>query len=181
VMTSQDVIHSLSIPSFRIKQDVLPGRYTTLLFTANRPGEYHLFCTQFCGTSHSLMVGRVVVMEPAAFEDWLSAHATAPTMAARGAQLYRQLGCDGCHGAQATVHAPRLEGLFGTQVRLRDGRSVLADERFIRDAIISPSEDVPAGYEANMPSFRGQIGEEEMLQIIEYLKSLGNATQEVVP
>jgi len=181
VMTSQDVIHSLSIPGFRIKQDVLPGRYTTLLFTANRPGEYRLFCTQFCGSSHSLMVGRVVVMEPAAFEGWLSAHATAPTMAARGAQRYRQLGCGGCHGAQAAVRAPRLEGLFGTQVQLRDGRSVLADERFIRDAILLPTQDVPAGYEANMPSFRGQVSEEDLLEIIEYVKSLGNATQEVVP
>jgi cytochrome c oxidase subunit II len=181
VMTSQDVIHSLSIPDFRVKQDVLPGRYTTLLFTANRTGEYRLYCTQFCGTSHSLMVGRVVVMEPAAFEGWLSAHATAPTMAARGGQRYRQLGCGGCHGAQAAVRAPRLEGLFGTQVQLRDGRSVLADERFIRDAILSPTQDVPAGYEANMPSFRGQVSEEELLEIIEYVKSLGNATQEVVP
>ncbi len=181
LMTSQDVIHSLSIPDFRIKQDVLPGRYTTLWFTANRPGEYRLFCTQFCGTSHSNMVGRVVVMEPAAFEGWLSAHANVPTMAARGAQRYRQLGCSGCHGAQATVRAPRLEGLFGTQVQLRDGRTVLADERFIRDAVLLPNQDVPAGYDANMPSFRGQIGEEELLEIIEYVKSLGNSTQEVVP
>ena len=150
VMTSQDVIHSLSIPDFRVKQDVLPGRYTTLWFTANRPGEYHLFCTQYCG-------------------------------AARGAQRYRQLGCSGCHGAQATVHAPRLEGLFGRPVQLHDGRFVLADERFIRDAVLLPTQDVPAGYEANMPSFRGQIGEEELLEIIEYIKSLGNATQEVAP
>jgi len=181
VMTSQDVIHSLSVPDFRIKQDVLPGRYTTLWFTANRPGEYRLYCTQFCGTSHSNMVGRVVVMEPAEFEGWLSAHANVPTMAARGAQRYRQLGCSGCHGAQAAVRAPRLEGLFGTRVQLRDGRSVLADERFIRDAVLLPNQDVPAGYEANMPSFRGQIGEEELLEIIEYVKSLGNSTQEVTP
>jgi cytochrome c oxidase subunit II len=181
VMTSQDVIHSLSIPAFRVKQDVLPGRYTTLWFTANRPGEYHLFCTQYCGASHSHMVGRVVVMEPAAFKGWLSAHANVPTMAARGAQRYRQLGCSGCHGAQATVHAPRLEGLFGRPVQLHDGRTVLADERFIRDAVLLPTQDVPAGYEANMPSYRGQIGEEELLEIIEYVKSLGNATQEVVP
>jgi cytochrome c oxidase subunit 2 len=181
VMTSQDVIHSLSIPGFRIKQDVLPGRYTTLSFTANRPGEYHLFCTQYCGASHSLMVGRVVVMEPADFAGWLSAHANVPTMAMRGAQRYRQLGCIGCHGAQAAVRAPRLEGLFGRPVQLRDGRSVLADERFIRDAVLLPSENVPAGYESNMPSFRGQIGEEELLEIVEYVKSLGNAMQEVVP
>jgi cytochrome c oxidase subunit 2 len=117
---------------------------------AKRPGEYHLFCTQYC-------------------------------RAARGAQRYRQLGCSGCHGAQATVHAPRLEGLFGRPVQLHDGRFVLADERFIRDAVLLPTQDVPAGYEANMPSYRGQIGEEELLEIIEYIKSLGNATQEVAP
>jgi len=181
VMTSQDVIHSLSIPGFRVKQDVLPGRYTTLWFTANRPGEYHLFCTQFCGASHSHMVGRVVVMETAAFEDWLSAHSNVPTMAARGAQRFRQLGCDGCHGAQAAVHAPKLEGLFGKQVPLRDGRTVLADERFLRDAVLLPSQDVPAGYEANMPSYRGQIGEEELLEIVEYVKSLRNTTHEEMP
>lgn len=179
IMTSQDVIHSLSIPGFRVKQDVLPGRYTTLWFTATRPGEYHLFCTQYCGASHSNMVGRVVVMEPAAFESWLTANANMPTMAARGAQRYRQLGCSGCHGAQAAVRAPRLEGLFGKPVHLRDGRSVIADERFIRDAVLLPTQNVPAGYEPSMPSFRGQIGEEELLEIIEYVKSLGNATQEV--
>jgi cytochrome c oxidase subunit 2 len=181
VMTSQDVIHSLSIPGFRIKQDVLPGRYTTLSFTANRPGEYRLYCTQFCGTSHSNMVGRVVVMEPAAYEGWLAAHANVPTMASRGERRYHELGCDGCHGALAAVHAPKLEGLFGKPVPLRDGRTVLADERFIRDAVLLPNEDVPAGYEASMPSFRGQISEEELLEIIEYVKSKGNATQEVVP
>ena len=181
LMTSQDVIHSLSIPDFRIKQDVLPGRYTTLWFTANRAGEYRLYCTQFCGTSHSRMVGRVVVMEPAAFEGWLSARANLPSMAARGAQRYRQLGCDGCHGAQAGVRAPKLEGLFGRPVELRDGRSVLADERFIRDALLLPNQEVPAGYDASMPSFRGQIGEEDLLEIIEYLKSLGNADEQVMP
>jgi len=181
VMTSQDVIHSLSIPGFRVKQDVLPGRYTTLWFTATRPGEYHLFCTQYCGASHSRMVGRVVVMEPAAFEGWLAAHAGAQTMAARGAERYRQFGCSGCHGANATVRAPKLEGLFGKPVQLQDGRSVIADERFIRDSVLLPNKDVPAGYEPNMPSFRGQLGEEDLLEIIEYVKSIGNVTQEGVP
>ena len=181
VMTSQDVIHSLSIPGFRVKQDVLPGRYTTLWFTATHPGEYHLFCTQYCGASHARMVGRVVVMEPAAFESWLSAHAGAQTMAARGADRYRQFGCSGCHGANATVRAPKLEGLFGKPVQLQDGRSVIADERFIRDSVLLPNKDVPAGYEPNMPSFRGQLGEEDLLEIIEYVKSIGNVTQEGVP
>ena len=181
VMTSQDVIHSLSIPGFRVKQDVLPGRYTPLWFTATHPGEYHLFCTQYCGASHSRMVGRVVVMEPAAFESWLSAHAGAQTMAARGAERYRQFGCSGCHGANATVRAPKLEGLFGKPVQLQDGRAVIADERFIRDSVLLPNKDVPAGYEPNMPSFRGQLGEEDLLEIIEYVKSIGNVTQEGVP
>ena len=179
VMTSQDVIHSLSIPDFRVKQDVLPGRYTTLPFTADRPGEYRLYCTQFCGTSHSHMVGRVVVMEPAAYQEWLSAHANMPTMASRGERRYHELGCDGCHGAQAAVRAPKLEGMFGRPIPLRDGRTVLADELFIRDAVLLPNENVPAGYEANMPSYRGQISEEELLDIIEYVKSKGNATHEV--
>jgi len=181
IMTSQDVIHSLSIPGFRVKQDVLPGRYTTLWFTATRPGEYRLFCTQFCGASHSQMVGRVVVMEPSGYEAWLTAHANVPTMAARGAQRFRQLGCGGCHGGQASVPSPRLDGLFGRLVDLRDGRSVVADERFIRDAVLLPNLNVPSGYEASMPSYRGQISEEELLEIIEYLKSLGNAAQEVKP
>jgi len=177
VMTSQDVIHSFSIPAFRVKQDVLPGRYTTLWFSATRPGEYHVFCTQYCGTSHSQMVGRVIAMEPAAYASWLSATAGTPTMAARGAVRFRQFGCSGCHGANATVRAPSLEGLFGKPVPLKDGRSMIADERFIRDSILLPNRDVPAGYEATMPSFRGQIGEEELLEIVEYVKSVGNVTQ----
>ncbi len=177
VMTSQDVIHSMSIPGFRVKQDVLPGRYTHLWFTATRPGEYRLYCTQYCGASHSRMVGRVVAMEPAAFERWLSAHAGVQTMAARGAERFRQFGCSGCHGAHATVRAPRLEGLFGKPVPLKDGRSVIADERFVRDSVLLPNKDVPAGYESSMPSFRGQIGEEELLEIVEYVKSLGSVTQ----
>jgi len=180
VMTSQDVIHSFSIPGFRVKQDVLPGRYTRLWFTPTRPGDYHLFCTQYCGADHSRMIGRVVVMEPTAFEHWLSAHAGAQTMAARGAARFRQYGCSGCHGANATVRAPRLEGLFGKPVQLQDGQSVIADERFIRDAVLLPNRNVPAGYEPTMPSYRGQIGEEELLEIIEYVKSLDNVTQEVV-
>jgi cytochrome c oxidase subunit 2 len=102
-------------------------------------------------------------------------------MASRGERRYHELGCDGCHGALAAVHAPKLEGLFGKPVPLRDGRTVLADERFIRNAVLLPNQDVPAGYEASMPSFRGQIGEEELLEIIEYVKSKGNAMQEVVP
>jgi len=181
IMTSQDVIHSLSIPGFRIKQDVLPGRYTTLWFTATRPGEYHLFCTQFCGASHSRMVGRVVVLEPARYAQWLSARDGPGTMAARGARRYRELGCGGCHGAQAAVRAPRLEGLFGGRVVLQDGRSVVADEHYLRDALLSPERAIPAGYPPQMPSYRGRIDEEGLVEIIEYLRSLGAAAPEGEP
>ncbi|MDD5328613.1 MAG: cytochrome c oxidase subunit II [Sulfuricella sp.] len=180
VMTSQDVIHSFSLPAFRVKQDVLPGRYTTLWFEATRAGEYRLFCTQYCGTAHSRMIGRVVAMEPAAFARWLSGGNQAGTMAARGAARFRQLGCGGCHGPNAAVHAPRLEGLFGKPVPLRGGGTVIADEGYIRDAILLPGKDVRAGYEPTMPTFRGQIGEEDLLDIVEYLKSIGsNAPEEM--
>ncbi len=179
VMTSQDVIHSFSIPGFRVKQDILPGRYTTLWFKATRTGDFHWFCTQYCGAAHSRMIGRVFVMEPSDFERWLAMNDAAGSMAARGAARFRQFGCSGCHGPSANVHAPRLEGLFGKSVQLQDGRTVIADERFIRDSVFLPNKDVPANYEPIMPSFRGQIDEEQMLEIIEYLKSLESVPQGV--
>ena len=179
VMTSQDVIHSFSIPGFRVKQDVLPGRYTTLWFKATRTGDFRWFCTQYCGTAHSLMIGRVFVMEPGDFDRWLAVSDTEGSMAAKGARRFRQFGCSGCHGPSANVHAPRLEGLFGKPVQLQDGRTVIADERFIRDSVFLPNKDVPANYEPIMPSFRGQIDEEQMLEIIEYLKSIESAPQGV--
>jgi cytochrome c oxidase subunit 2 len=172
VMTSQDVIHDFSLPVFRIKQDVLPGRYTTLWFTATRQGDYHLFCSQYCGTDHSRMVGRVVVMAPAAFAEWLASGSGSPTMAAQGAALFRQYGCSGCHGANASVHAPKLEGLFGRAVQLSDGSTVMADERYVHDSVMLPGKEITAGYAPIMPSFQGQIGEDELQDIIEYVKSL---------
>jgi len=172
VMTSQDVIHSFSIPGFRVKQDVLPGRYTTLWFKATQPGDFRWFCTQYCGAAHSHMIGRVLVMERADFDRWLAANSAAGSMAAMGAVRFREFGCGDCHGRNASVRAPRLEGLFGRSVLLQDGRTVIADERFIRDAVLLPNKDVPAGYEPTMPSFRGQIDEQQMLEIIEYVKSI---------
>jgi cytochrome c oxidase subunit 2 len=171
-MTSQDVIHDFSLPVFRIKQDVLPGRYTNLWFTATHPGEYHLFCAQYCGTDHSRMIGRIVVMAPAEFAEWLARGSGSPTMAAQGAALFRQYGCSGCHSANASVHAPRLEGLFGRPVQLADGSSVIADERYIHDSVMLPGKEIVAGYAPIMPSFQGQIGEDELQDIIEYVKSL---------
>jgi cytochrome c oxidase subunit II len=176
VMTSQDVIHSFFMPVFRIKQDVLPGRYTMLWFTANKPGDFHVFCTQYCGTDHARMIGHVVVMAPADFARWLASGNGSQSMAQEGAARFRQYGCSGCHGASASVHAPKLEGLFGRRVQLSDGSSVVADERYIHDSVMLPRKDIVAGYEPIMPSFEGQIAEDDLLDIIEYIKSLQNAS-----
>ena len=175
VMTSQDVIHDFSLPVLRIKQDVLPGRYTSLWFTATKPGDYHIFCSQYCGTDHSRMIGRVVVLAPAEFERWLEGAAAPQTMAAQGAARFREYGCSGCHGPSASVHAPKLEGLFGRPVQLADGSTVVADERYIRDSVLLPDKEIVAGYAPIMPSFRGQIGEDELQQLIEYIKSMRDA------
>ncbi len=172
-MTSEDVIHSFGIPAFRIKQDVLPGRYTTLWFQATKIGQYHLFCNQYCGTNHPLMKGEVIVMKVADYEQWLSGGITGKTMAAAGAELYEQFGCVSCHG---TGKAPSLTDLFGHPVKLEDGRTVIADESYIRESILAPSAKIVAGYAPIMPTFIGQITEEQLLQIIAYIKS--SSTQE---
>jgi cytochrome c oxidase subunit 2 len=170
VMTSQDVIHSFFVPDFRVKQDVVPGRYTSIVFTPSRTGEYRLYCAEYCGTEHAMMLGRIVVMQPAAFAQWLDAGPRQPGMAARGYELYRRYGCSGCHDPGSSVHAPDLTGLLGRRVHLADGRELTADEPYIRDSILVPAKDVVAGYAPIMPSFAGQIGEEDILAIIEYIR-----------
>src|ERR1700684_4471167 len=137
IMTSQDVIHSFYIPAFRIKQDVLPGRYTTAWFRATRPGVYHLFCSQYCGTMHSGMIGQVVVMEPAQYQAWLAGGGTTGSLAASGDTLFQQLGCSTCHRSDSQGRGPNLVGLFGKPVHLEDGRTVTADENYIRQCILS--------------------------------------------
>jgi cytochrome c oxidase subunit 2 len=177
MMTSQDVIHSFFIPAFRVKQDVVPGRYTSLWFKATRPGRYHLFCAEYCGTKHSGMVGSVVVMDPSEFQQWLENGSTGQgqeeAMSVAGERLFRRLGCSGCHGANATVRAPMLEGVYGHPVALEGGSFVTADERYIRDSILLPQSQVAAGYKPVMPTFQGHIGEDELLKIIAYIKSIG--------
>ena len=175
VMTSQDVIHSFFVPAFRIKQDVVPGRYTSLWFTPTRAGEFHLFCADYCGTEHSVMRGRIVVMPPAEFARWLQYGPNQPAIAARGFELFRRYGCSGCHSAGSSVHAPDLNGLLGRTVHLQDGRALVADENYIRDSILLPRKDIVAGYEPIMPSFAGQIGEEDIMAIIEYIRQTGAA------
>jgi cytochrome c oxidase subunit 2 len=176
LMTSEDVIHSFFVPAFRTKQDVLPGRYTELWFNPTKVGTFHLFCAEYCGTNHSRMVGSIKVMTPEDYEDWLSSGVGSQSMAKQGEALFVRYHCMGCHGASQTVRAPRLEGLFGSQVPIQEGseiRFVTADTRYIRDSILLPKSQVAAGYEPVMPSFQGQIREEELLKIIEYIKSLG--------
>ena len=171
VLTSQDVIHSVFVPAFRVKQDVLPGRYTQMWFEATRPGRFHLFCAQYCGTLHSRMTGAVVAMEPAAFEQWLAGGATL-SPAQRGQKLFQDLGCNTCHRSDSLARAPDLTDLFGRPVRLRDGAVVTADEAYIRESILDPTAKVVDGYEPIMPTFRGLVTEEGIIDLIEYVKSL---------
>ncbi|CAM3664631.1 Cytochrome c oxidase subunit 2 [Bordetella sputigena] len=171
LMSSQDVIHSFYVPEFRIKQDVLPGRYTSLWFTATRPGTYHLLCAEFCGTDHATMGGGIVALPPEQFSRWLERGKDGPDLVQRGYQLFREHGCAGCHDARSTVHAPELDHLFSRRVFLQDGRMVVADENYIRDSIIEPRKDVVAGYAPIMPSFAGQFSEPDLMALIAYLKS----------
>ena len=177
-LASQDVIHSFFLPSFRTKMDVVPGRYTTEWFQATKIGSYHLFCAEYCGTKHSGMVGRVVVMDPADYEDWLTKGQPGPTLVQEGERLFRELGCSGCHLGSSIVRAPPLEGLYGKPVPLQSGVIVIADEGYIRDSILLPNNQVTAGYEPVMPTYQGHVTEEEILELIAYIKSLGSATPE---
>jgi cytochrome c oxidase subunit 2 len=176
IMTSQDVIHSFYVPAFRVKQDVLPGRYTSLWFRPTLVGRHHLFCAEYCGTNHSRMTGWVVVMEPADYERWLSEGGAGPSLAEEGERLFVAHHCAGCHRGSQIVRAPGLEGVFGRPVPIqagKDARFVLADERYLRDSILLPKEEVVAGYEPVMPSYQGQISEADLLKILAYIKSIG--------
>ncbi|MGH8137568.1 MAG: cytochrome c oxidase subunit II [Steroidobacteraceae bacterium] len=174
-MTSQDVIHSFYVPAFRVKQDVLPGRYTQLWFTATRLGTFPLFCAEYCGLDHSRMGGAVVVMQPAEYARWLDDHNTGASLVTQGASLFRSRGCSGCHGTNASVHAPDLEGLYGRPVHLSDGTTVIANERYLHDSILLPNTQLVAGYEPIMPAFSGQLSEDDLLALIAYIKSMPTA------
>ena len=173
VLASQDVIHSFFIPALRIKQDVVPGRYETMWFRADKVGRYHLFCAEYCGTDHAHMGGWITVMEPRDFGRWLQAQGGEETLAAQGKDLFRRYGCSGCHEAGGTVRAPRLEGVFGSPVPLSDGSVVIADERYVRDSILDPKAQVAAGYAPVMPTFAGQIGEDDLAKLVAYVESIG--------
>ena len=172
MMTSQDVIHDFFVPAFRVKKDVLPGRYTTVWFEATKPGSFQLFCSQYCGTQHSGMVGRIIVMAPAAFATWLGGGAANVSMAGAGEKLFQRLGCVACHQANDSGRGPSLVGLIGKQVALHGGRSVTADEDYVRESILNPQAKIVAGYTAIMPTFKGLISEDGITQILAYVKSL---------
>ena len=171
-MTSEDVIHDFFIPAFRVKKDVVPGKYTSLWFQATKTGQYHLFCAQYCGVSHALMRGEVIVMEPQDYERWLSGSKKENSMAASGARLYDQYACITCHGAGK---GPAFNDLYMSKVRLQDGSTVTADETYLRESILFPSAKLVEGYPAIMPTYKGQLTEEQILQFIAYIKSLGSA------
>ena len=171
VMTSQDVIHSFYLPAFRTKQDVVPGSYSTEWFEATRPGIYHLFCAEYCGTMHSGMIGRVVAMKPGDYEAWLASVTPDESPAVSGAKLFTTLGCVQCHGQ----NAPTLAGLFGSTVVLENGEQVYADENYLRESILNPPAKIVSGYPGLMPSFRGQLSEEQINDLVAYIKSLGAA------
>ncbi len=171
-MTSEDVIHSFYVPAFRIKADLLPGRYTSTWFEATKVGTYHLFCAEYCGTKHSQMLGSIVVMEPHDFQAWLGGDTGLPPAVA-GEKLFTQMGCITCHNPEAKRRGPDLAGLFGTPVELQGGGTVIADENYLRESIVDPRAKMVTGYEALMPTFTGLLSEDAILQIIEYIKSIG--------
>jgi cytochrome c oxidase subunit 2 len=173
-MATEDVIHSFYIPAFRIKKDVVPGRYATMWFEATKPGNYHLFCAEYCGTKHSEMGGSVVVMEPAQYQQWLSGGDTGETPVAAGEKKFQQLGCITCHGDQPGARGPSLRGLFGSPVPLQSGETIVANETYIRESILRPNAKIAAGYQPIMPTYQGQISEAALLQITAYIKSLSS-------
>ena len=173
IMTSQDVIHSFFVPAFRIKQDVLPGRYTTAWFRPTKPGTYHLFCAEYCGTQHSGMIGQVVVMEPAQYETWLSGGGSATgSLASNGQTIFQQLGCSTCHRSDTQGRGPNLAGVFGKPVQLEDGRKVTADENYLRECILNPRSKLVSGFKPIMPVFQGLVSEEQVNALVAYIKSL---------
>lgn len=187
ILTSEDVVHSFYVPAFRVKMDVVPGRYTQAWFEATKPGSYHLFCAEYCGTSHSGMAGRVIVMSPAEYEAWLEGRKAAAipagaaggvsglSMQAQGEALLKKYRCVTCHGPGSLIKAPSFDGLYGRAVELADGRTIEANDAYIRESILKPQSKIGKGFGPEMPTFDGQVTEEDILSIIQYFKSLGSS------
>lgn len=180
MISSEDVIHSFFVPAFRIHMDAVPGQYNTVWFEPTKEGSYHLFCSQYCGSNHSRMIGRVVVMAPGDYERWL-AEGGQDSLASRGERLFRKLACVECHAADSTARAPMLEGVFGHPVLLTDGSTVLADETYVRNSILRPKAMVVAGFQPIMPTYEGQLDEEQVWELVVYVRSLNGTRRQIPP
>jgi len=171
-MVSEDVIHSFYVPAFRVKKDVLPGRFSRLWFEATKVGTYHLFCAEYCGTKHSAMIGSVVVLEPKDYQDWLAGGPPAESPVAAGARHFEELGCKTCHLSGAAQRGPSLEGIYGKTVVLEGGAVMTVDDDYVRESILTPAAKIVASYRPLMPTFKGQVSEERLLELLAYVKSL---------
>jgi cytochrome c oxidase subunit II len=177
ITTSEDVIHDLFVPAFRVKADVIPGRYVSIWFRATKPGRYHLFCAEYCGTKHSGMIGEVIVMDPNEYQTWLSGGAPEGSLADAGQKLFQDLACNTCHRPDAQGRGPVLEGLFGKTVTLQNGETVTVDGAYVRESILNPAAKLATGFQPIMPTFQGLVTEEQLLELIEYVKALKTLPQ----
>jgi cytochrome c oxidase subunit 2 len=171
-MASEDVIHSLWFPAFRVKADVLPNRFRTMWFEATKTGRYHIFCAEYCGTMHSGMIGWVEVMEPVEYQRWL-AGGSEGSLASQGEKLFEKYACNTCHTNTAGARGPNLAGLFGKTRQLTNGSQVVADENYIRESILNPQAKIAAGFQPIMPTFQGQVNEDDLIRLLAYVRTMG--------
>jgi cytochrome c oxidase subunit II len=171
-LISQDVFHSFSIPAFRVKREAIPGRYTTVWFEATQTGTYHLFCTQYCGTDHSQMIGDVVVLSREDYKKWLASSTSGDSLAQNGERLFASLSCNACHNTRPDARGPSLANVYGAKLMLSSGQPINVDDAYLRDAILNPSQHITQGYAPIMPTYQGQISEEGIIALVEYIKHL---------
>lgn len=177
-LTSEDVIHSYYIPAFRMKRDAVPGRYSQAWFEATETGTYHIFCAEFCGTKHSQMIGKVHVLSPEDYANWLAGNLSGDTAEAAGKKLFEANRCNTCHHDQSGARGPNLAGVFGSEVKLKDGSSVVANAEYVRESILRPQAKIVAGFEPVMPTYEGQLSEEQVLQLVAYIKTLAGPAKD---
>jgi cytochrome c oxidase subunit 2 len=173
-LISQDVFHSFSIPAFRVKREAIPGRYTTVWFEATETGTFHLFCTQYCGTNHSQMIGDIVVLTPEGYRQWLAESTSGMSLAQNGERLFASLSCAACHNARPDARGPSLAGVYGAKLALAAGGTVTADDAYLRESILNPSQHVTQGFAPIMPTYQGQVSEEGVIALVEYIKNLNS-------
>jgi len=173
-LISQDVFHSFSIPAFRVKREAIPGRYTSVWFEATTPGTYHLFCTQYCGTNHSAMIGDIVVLTPDDYKKWLAGSTSGMSLAQNGERLFASLSCNACHNAKPDARGPNLANVYGAKLPLSSGGTVLADDAYLRESILNPSQHITQGFAPIMPTYQGQVSEEGVIALVEYIKNLNS-------